>query len=179
MREALRSQGTVGDVADTIASAYLSEHPLPGPGPPWQRPVGTRHRLGDRQGARRRCAAWWKTRWWTGGTGLEPKVVREALTMHVDELLHTRGVLRLVKAQINGMMPGVYFGRCCRAVDRAAGGAGDLGRAPVRMDAEGGGRRSAGRRPAAAGSAGRFMRLPLAAGTTCRRARTNGPHLPV
>jgi len=28
----------------------------------------------------------------------------------VDELLHTRGVLRLVKAQINGMMPGVYFG---------------------------------------------------------------------
>ncbi|TGR89571.1 hypothetical protein EN852_040130, partial [Mesorhizobium sp. M2E.F.Ca.ET.209.01.1.1] len=25
-------------------------------------------------------------------------------------LLHTHGVLRLVKAQINGMMPGVYFG---------------------------------------------------------------------
>jgi len=45
-----------------------------------------------------------------GTLGLEPKVVREALTMHVDELLHTRGVLRLVKAQINGMMPGVYFG---------------------------------------------------------------------
>jgi len=33
-----------------------------------------------------------------GTIGLEPKVVREALTMHVDELLHTRGVLRLVKA---------------------------------------------------------------------------------
>jgi hypothetical protein len=49
-----------------------------------------------------------------GTIGLEPKVVREALTMHVDELLHTRGVLRLVKAQINGMMPGVYFGCCCR-----------------------------------------------------------------
>ncbi len=45
-----------------------------------------------------------------GTLGLEPKVVREALTMHVDELLHTRGVLRLVKAQINGMMPGVYVG---------------------------------------------------------------------
>ncbi|MDH2157098.1 hypothetical protein N5J56_17450 [Stenotrophomonas sp. GD03657] len=45
-----------------------------------------------------------------GTLGLEPEVVREALTMHVDELLHTRGVLRLVKAQINGMMPGVYFG---------------------------------------------------------------------
>ncbi|WP_295568441.1 hypothetical protein [uncultured Stenotrophomonas sp.] len=30
MRDALRSQGTVGDVADTVASAYLSEHPLPG-----------------------------------------------------------------------------------------------------------------------------------------------------
>ncbi|WP_329922663.1 hypothetical protein [Stenotrophomonas geniculata] len=112
MREALHSQGTVGDVADSIASAYLSEHPLPG-----------LDRLGD--GPLARGAGWviGKVREGllrgmvedtlvdrAGTLGLEPKVVREALTMHVDELLHTRGVLRLVKAQINGMMPGVYFG---------------------------------------------------------------------
>ncbi|HFK2921898.1 TPA: hypothetical protein ACGY72_003100 [Stenotrophomonas maltophilia] len=112
MREALRSQGTVGDVADAVASAYLSEHPLP-----------ALDRLGD--GALARATGWviGKVREGVlrglvedtlvdkaGALGVEPKVVREALTMHVDELLHTRGVLRLVKAQINGMMPGIYFG---------------------------------------------------------------------
>ncbi|HDS1103159.1 hypothetical protein [Stenotrophomonas maltophilia] len=112
MREALRSQGTVGDVADAVASAYLSEHPLP-----------ALDRLGD--GILARATGWviGKVREGVlrglvedtlvdkaGALGVEPKVVREALTMHVDELLHTRGVLRLVKAQINGMMPGVYFG---------------------------------------------------------------------
>lgn len=112
MREALRSQGTVGDVADAVASAYLSEHPLP-----------ALDRLGD--GVLARATGWviGKVREGVlrglvedtlvdkaGALGVEPKVVREALTMHVDELLHTRGVLRLVKAQINGMMPGVYFG---------------------------------------------------------------------
>jgi hypothetical protein len=55
MREALRSQGTVGDVADTIASAYLSEHPLPGLDRLGNGPLA-RHRLGDRQGARRPAA---------------------------------------------------------------------------------------------------------------------------
>lgn len=112
MREALRSQGTVGDVADAVASAYLSEHPLP-----------LADRFGD--GVLARGGGWviGKVREGVlrglvedtlvdkaGVVGVEPKVVREALTMHVDELLHTRGVVRLVKAQINGMMPGVYFG---------------------------------------------------------------------
>ena len=112
MREALRSQGTVGDIADAVASAYLSEHPLP---------------MADRLGEGRvgRASGWviGKVREGVlrglvedtladkaGVVGVEPKVVREALTMQVDELLHTRGVVRLVKAQINGMMPGVYFG---------------------------------------------------------------------
>ncbi|WP_414496212.1 hypothetical protein [Stenotrophomonas maltophilia] len=112
MREVLHSQGTVGDIADSLATIYLSEHPLPGV-----------DRLGD--GPLARGVGWviGKVREGllrgmvedtlvdkAGTLGLEPKVVREALTMHVDELLHTRGVLRLVKAQINGMMPGVYFG---------------------------------------------------------------------
>ncbi|KAG1270098.1 hypothetical protein G6F65_013372 [Rhizopus arrhizus] len=112
MREALRSQGTVGDVADTIASAYLSEHPLPGLDRLGNGPLarGTGWVIGKvREGLLRGMVE--DTLVDKAGTlGLEPKVVREALTMHVDELLHTRGVLRLVKAQINGMMPGVYFG---------------------------------------------------------------------
>ena len=112
MREALRSQGTVGDVADTIASAYLSEHPLPGLDRLGNGPLarGTGWVIGKvREGLLRGRVE--DTLVDKAGTiGLEPKVVREVLTMHVDELLHTRGVLRLVKAQINGMMPGVYFG---------------------------------------------------------------------
>ncbi|WP_282256577.1 hypothetical protein [Stenotrophomonas sp. PS02299] len=112
IREALRSQGTVGDVADTIASAYLSEHPLPGLDRLGNGPLsrGTGWVIGKvREGLLRGMVE--DTLVDKAGTiGLEPKVVREALTMHVDELLHTRGVLRLVKAQINGMMPGVYFG---------------------------------------------------------------------
>ncbi|WP_313179524.1 hypothetical protein [Stenotrophomonas sp.] len=112
MREALRSQGTVGDIADAVASAYLEAHPLP---------------MADHLGEGRvgRASGWviGKVREGVlrgllqdtladkaGVVGVEPKVVREALTMQVDELLHTRGVVRLVKAQINGMMPGVYFG---------------------------------------------------------------------
>lgn len=112
MRAALQSQGTVGDVADSLAAIYLSEHPLPGV-----------DRLGD--GPMARGVGWviGKVRAGllramvedtlidkAGTVGLEPKMVREALTMRIDELLHTRGVLRLVKAQINGMMPGVYLG---------------------------------------------------------------------
>ncbi|MFL4518371.1 hypothetical protein [Stenotrophomonas pavanii] len=112
MREALRSQGTVGDVADTIASAYLSEHPLPGLDRLGNGPLacGTGWVIGKvREGLLRGMVE--DTLVDKAGTlGLEPKVVREALTMHVDELLHTHGVLRLVKAQINGMMPGVYLG---------------------------------------------------------------------
>ncbi|HDS1037533.1 TPA: hypothetical protein QDZ42_000817 [Stenotrophomonas maltophilia] len=112
MREALHRQGTVGDVANAVASAYLEAHPLP-----------VVDRLGD--GVVARGSAWviGKVREGVlrglvedtlvdkaGVVGVEPKVVREALTMQVEELLHTRGVVRLVKAQINGMMPGVYFG---------------------------------------------------------------------
>ncbi|MDN8646786.1 hypothetical protein Q0S19_20165 [Stenotrophomonas indicatrix] len=112
MRAALQSQGTVGDVADSLAAIYLREHPLPGV-----------ERLGD--GPMARGVGWviGKVRAGllramvedtlidkAGTVGLEPKMVREALTMRMDELLHTRGVLRLVKAQINGMMPGVYLG---------------------------------------------------------------------
>ena len=112
MREALRSEGTVGDIADAVASAYLSDHPLP-----------VAERMGD--GMLGRASGWviGKVREGVlrglvedtlvdkaGAVGVEPKVVREALTMQVDELLHSRGVVRLVKAQINGMMPGVYFG---------------------------------------------------------------------
>ena len=112
MREALHGPGTVGDVADAVASAYLSEHPLP-----------VLDRLGD--GVLAHASGWviGKVREGllramvedtlvdqAGRVGLEPEVVREALAMHVDELLHARGVLRLVKAQINGMMPGVYVG---------------------------------------------------------------------
>ncbi|MHC1669261.1 hypothetical protein ACODUO_08845 [Stenotrophomonas maltophilia] len=112
VRDALHSEGTVGDVAEAVASAYLSEHPLP-----------VLDGLGD--GVLARASGWviGKVREGVlrglvedtlvdkaGVLGVEPTVVREALTMRVDELLHTRGVLRLVKAQINGMMPGVYFG---------------------------------------------------------------------
>ncbi|MBN7829989.1 hypothetical protein J5H37_13895 [Stenotrophomonas maltophilia] len=112
MRGALRSQGTVGDVADTVASAYLSEHPLPGLDRLGNGPLarGTGWVIGKvREGLLRSMVEDTLVDR-AGSLGLEPKVVREALTMHVDELLHTRGVLRLVKAQINGMMPGVYFG---------------------------------------------------------------------
>ena len=73
-----------------------------------------------------------------GTLGLEPKVVREALTMHVDELLHTRGVLRLVKAQINGMMPGVYFGLLLPLLIIALLVALEIWAAQVRVDAAGG-----------------------------------------
>lgn len=112
LRRALRSEGTVGDVADAVVAAYLSEHPLPGV-----------ERLGD--GPVGRAAGWVIGKVRAGvmrgvvedtlveqadRVGLESGVVREALGMHVAELLHTRGALRLVKAQINGMMPGVYVG---------------------------------------------------------------------
>ncbi len=112
MREALRSEGTVGDIADAVASAYLRDHPLE-----------VVEAFGDGMLAR---ASGWVTGKVREGVlrelvedtlvekadvvGVEPKVVREALTMQVDELLHSRGVVRLIKAQINGMMPGVYFG---------------------------------------------------------------------
>ncbi|PZU18865.1 MAG: hypothetical protein DI584_18630, partial [Stenotrophomonas sp.] len=43
-------------------------------------------------------------------SGLDKAVFREALGMRMSELLHTKGVIRLLKAQISSMMPGIYFG---------------------------------------------------------------------
>lgn len=45
-----------------------------------------------------------------GRSGLDKAVFREALGMRMSELLHTKGVIRLLKAQIGSMMPGIYFG---------------------------------------------------------------------
>lgn len=45
-----------------------------------------------------------------GRSGLDKSVFREALGMRMSELLHTKGVVRLLKAQIGSMMPGIYFG---------------------------------------------------------------------
>ena len=45
-----------------------------------------------------------------GRSGLDESVFREALGMRMSELLHTKGVIRLLKAQIGSMMPGIYFG---------------------------------------------------------------------
>lgn len=45
-----------------------------------------------------------------GRSGLDKTVFREALGMRMSELLHTKGVIRLLKAQISSMMPGIYFG---------------------------------------------------------------------
>jgi len=43
-------------------------------------------------------------------SGLDETVFREALGMRMSELLHTRGVIRLLKAQVGSMMPGIYLG---------------------------------------------------------------------
>lgn len=45
-----------------------------------------------------------------GRSGLDESVFREVLGMRMGELLHTKGVIRLLKAQIGSMMPGIYFG---------------------------------------------------------------------
>lgn len=102
----------MGDVADSLASIYLHEYPLPGVdrlgNGPMARGVGWV--IGKVRAGLLRAMVEDTLIDKAGTVGLEPKMVREALTMRMDELLHTRGVLRLVKAQINGMMPGVYLG---------------------------------------------------------------------
>lgn len=112
MRAALQSQGTVGDIADALASTYLREHPLPGVDRLGHGPMarGVGWVIGKVRAGLLRAMVEDTLIDKAGTVGLEPKMVREALTMRIDELLHTRGVLRLVKAQINGMMPGVYLG---------------------------------------------------------------------
>lgn len=45
-----------------------------------------------------------------GHSPVDESVFREALGMRMSELLHTKGVIRLLKAQLGSMMPGIYFG---------------------------------------------------------------------
>jgi len=45
-----------------------------------------------------------------GYSVVDKKVFREALGMRMNELLHTQGAIRLLKAQLTSVMPGIYLG---------------------------------------------------------------------
>lgn len=100
--------------AESVVGAYLRQHPLPGnaylQGDGWLMRGG---RAGLEWMRAALMSSWVEDGFaeeLAGRTGLDESVARQALTMRMDELLHSQGVIRLLKAQLNSMMPGLYFG---------------------------------------------------------------------
>lgn len=109
----MRSDATVHEVARDAVDAYLTDHPLPGAeylqGEGWV----MRWTRGGLQRLRGALMSEWvedSLAKQAGRTGVDKAVFREALGMRMNELLHTQGVIRLLKAQLSSMMPGLYLG---------------------------------------------------------------------
>lgn len=110
----MRSDATVHQVTRQVVDEYLADHPLPGAG--YLQGEGTikrwtRSGVGHVRSAL--MSAWVEeslSKEVAGVSGVDKKVFRQALGMRMNELLHTQGAIRLLKAQLTSMMPGIYFG---------------------------------------------------------------------
>ena len=110
----LRSDATVHQISRQAVDNYLAEHPLPGAG--YLQGEGRIQRW-TRSGVdylRSALMSQWVedslAKQAAGHSGVDKKVFGEALGMRMNELLHTQGVIRLLKAQLSAMMPGLYLG---------------------------------------------------------------------
>lgn len=110
----MRSDATVHQLTRQVVDDYLADHPLPGAG--YLQGEGTLQRW-TRRGVdhvRSALMSQWVedslSREAAGVSGVDKKVFREALGMRMNELLHTQGAIRLLKAQLTSMMPGIYLG---------------------------------------------------------------------
>lgn len=109
----LHSDASVHQVTRQVVDAYLDKNPLPGAAylqgegrmKGWAR-SGVEHLRGALMSQWLEDSLTEKA----SRTGVDQKVFREALGMRMNELLHTKGVIRLLKAQLNSMMPGIYIG---------------------------------------------------------------------
>lgn len=110
----MRSDASLHEVTRQVVDEYLAENPLPGTHylqgegriKTWTR-KGVDHLRGALM------SQWVEdslAKEAAGHSGVDKKVFREALSMRMSELLHTKGVIRLMKAQLSSMMPGIYFG---------------------------------------------------------------------
>lgn len=109
----MRSDATVHDVARDAVDSYLSAHPLPGAAYLQGESRVMRWTRSGLQRLRGALMSQWVEDSLTkeaGRSGVDKRVFREALGMRMNELLHTQGVIRLLKAQLGSMMPGIYFG---------------------------------------------------------------------
>lgn len=110
----MRSDATVHEVTRQVVDDYLADHPLPGAG--YLQGEGTIQRWARRGVGHVRSAL--MSQWVedslsseaAGYSGVDKKVFREALGMRMNELLHTQGAIRLLKAQLTSLMPGIYLG---------------------------------------------------------------------
>ncbi|MGE8217941.1 MAG: hypothetical protein ACN6RD_17250, partial [Stenotrophomonas maltophilia] len=101
-------------VTRQVVDEYLADHPLPGAG--YLQGEGTikrwtRSGVGHVRSAL--MSAWVEeslSKEVAGVSGVDKKVFRQALGMRMNELLHTQGAIRLLKAQLTSMMPGIYLG---------------------------------------------------------------------
>ncbi|MEG2806167.1 hypothetical protein [Stenotrophomonas sp.] len=110
----MRSDATVHQVTRQVVDEYLAAHPLPGAD--YLQGEGTIKRW-TRAGVghvRSALMSQWVedslSKEAAGYSGVDKRVFREALGMRMNELLHTQGAIRLLKAQLTSMMPGLYLG---------------------------------------------------------------------
>lgn len=110
----MRSDATVHDATRQVVDAYLADHPLPGASYLQGEGTLTRWTRSGIEHVRSALMSQWVedsvSKEVAGYSGVDKKVFREALGMRMNELLHTKGVIRLLKAQLTSMMPGIYFG---------------------------------------------------------------------
>jgi hypothetical protein len=110
----MRSDATLHQVTRQVVDNYLAENPLPGASYMQGEGFATRWTRRGVEALRGALMSRWVedslAKEVAGHSGVDKRVFREALSMRMDELLHTKGVIRLLKAQLSAMMPGIYLG---------------------------------------------------------------------
>lgn len=110
----LRSDASVHEVTTQVVDTYLAEHPLPGATYLQGQGAFTRWTRKGIEHVRSALMSQWVedslSKEVAGYSGVDKQVFRQALGMRMNELLHTKGAIRLLKAQLTSMMPGIYLG---------------------------------------------------------------------
>lgn len=110
----MQSDASMQQAVEQAVDHYLAENPLPGAGYLQGEGVVARWTRSGVEHVRAALMSEWVenslAKEAAGYSGVDKRVFREALGMRMSELVHTQGVIRLLKAQLTGMMPGIYFG---------------------------------------------------------------------
>ncbi len=114
LAELMRSDASVHEITRNVVDSYLKDNPLPGAA--MLQGDGFTARWASKGVGHLRAVL--MSQWvedsladkFASGSGVDKAVFHQAFSMRMNELLHTQGAIRLLKAQLSAMMPSIYLG---------------------------------------------------------------------